>query len=1315
MASWWGIQLPKWNTSQTNFEDDKTPVPKPDISTLDSLFRYEQSQLLWLAGLRLSEALTLQETDAYQPRCLPFGLTGADSSTSSNSGGEEMDKDGDNDLSARSDTSDGVSKMMEALTVARQLSLAPWATSEFVDVDETKWFKIFQRERWASYKHAEDSGLSINIDDDAIWEKLSRTIEIANRILTEAVSHEWLASFLNTDSREIRWNVKGGSRGQPPRTGTIIRVLPVSPESRLSLAEARGFLDSIAEHFFWGFHLRDESSHAAGKTCSFTSKSGKTLWWMTLGLEKLQLSFQSKTFQDPEGRQAMFMTAKVMLHELMHSLSGHLNRSIPKFLTDPCVSGELFYDEEKWAEAGYSWEMSFFGTCVKDYMWSYSNRIAFFGLRAPSPDFCYRSTGQYWSYDDWSLEEPFRESQLGVPAILPCAITTSDFWETHVAKYGYQTLRFTGVCVADYLWERNRDDITRVTRAKVLDPPYSSYKHLDASMAMVARRLKARRMKLRELRPWFKEEYGKWHTTVYAETQQRDNLSLIGTKIESRYDTHEVSIRNLIKTTLLPHDQCTDLAATSPRNTNTSRLFFQALSYLALAALPVRKKPTTYTNQTPRGLYPDRLVKGLRPNFAGGQEVIDLALQYERRKGRATKFLYSSYTPSHDKEMCMSNARLAFLRWKVLGNLSNEMAVAFDLEWRDMRRRMDQSPFDSGWLGFEWQEFPYSHETIHCPIVGSQDEEPLLSDDDDADLPSWAIAKPVIALSPLPARDQPLEVSSRLRYYHVGEIGDHQRIGSRVKWFVHKPDDDDRYLVYDFSGALPDHAWDDATRDKLTMRPDSSSHIQNRMLRAGDIGEETCKRYMKDGPIGQVLPLINAEDIRLNNESNSLACVVFGPDVFDLTDCQLPLEMKDLQFIIESTTEGNPLMEAVNSGYHPDIVVDCLRSYQIGIRWEQTLRGDIKRFRPFTLSEVKWHAYPETGIYTVIQNNVFDLTDFIKHHPGGMRILQEVAGKDGTDAFLRYHEKPTSFRGTTTHHFLNRLRIGQLVREHSPSSQLSAQQIAIRGQIFSKEGDLSKLPSHVQSFLSSKELDIYWGKEVTPLMDTEYPPKVLQRLFKFKSAVVAKTLISRQYLPFMDDKVLKHMDGKVNPWGFNESYVSDGACIYNLTSYLKYEEPDEFVEILKAHAGKTLSDSIENQQVKQRLKTEFKYRIIAQHGLIDDFDWKKSFRPTPSKVPNLKEVGSSMVNPSLTWAQAAQKGKEAMPPNQVVQPIQGMAGKKRKVAMQPPVPKLSRAAPYDSAGGSSTAPEATSTTEQPTDDWEWKVVKRGRWRGRGRR
>ncbi|KAK2040406.1 hypothetical protein LZ31DRAFT_568698 [Colletotrichum somersetense] len=189
---WW-LQ-PRFPELDANGADicDYTPIPNPNPVQLDTFFWAESLQLLRLGGLRDYESRILEEVEPYTPRpAMPRGLSGYGSEDSSEN---EEETSG---TSASSSDSDGYSINDEpggaSLFPIHKMTAAPrpWMERDFVEVDETKWFKVFRRERWASYSNLDPSQLSVDISNDKDWGKLSRVIEIANRILSEAVDHEW--------------------------------------------------------------------------------------------------------------------------------------------------------------------------------------------------------------------------------------------------------------------------------------------------------------------------------------------------------------------------------------------------------------------------------------------------------------------------------------------------------------------------------------------------------------------------------------------------------------------------------------------------------------------------------------------------------------------------------------------------------------------------------------------------------------------------------------------------------------------------------------------------------------------------------------------------------------------------------------------------------------------------------------------------------------------------------------------------------------------------------------------------------------------
>jgi len=55
----------------------------------------------------------------------------------------------------------------------------------------------------------------------------------------------------------------------------------------------------------------------------------------------------------------------------------------------------------------------------------------------------------------------------------------------------------------------------------------------------------------------------------------------------------------------------------------------------------------------------------------------------------------------------------------------------------------------------------------------------------------------------------------------------------------------------------------------------------------------------------------------------------------------------------------------------------------------------------FTPADVASHNTVDKGLYIIVDNNVFDVTNFVDEHPGGAKILKRVAGKDASKQFWK--------------------------------------------------------------------------------------------------------------------------------------------------------------------------------------------------------------------------------------------------------------------------------------------------------------------------
>ena len=57
--------------------------------------------------------------------------------------------------------------------------------------------------------------------------------------------------------------------------------------------------------------------------------------------------------------------------------------------------------------------------------------------------------------------------------------------------------------------------------------------------------------------------------------------------------------------------------------------------------------------------------------------------------------------------------------------------------------------------------------------------------------------------------------------------------------------------------------------------------------------------------------------------------------------------------------------------------------------------------KQFSANDVKEHNTVETGLYIIIDSNVYEMGGFVDEHPGGAKILKRVGGKDASKQFWK--------------------------------------------------------------------------------------------------------------------------------------------------------------------------------------------------------------------------------------------------------------------------------------------------------------------------
>ena len=102
---------------------------------------------------------------------------------------------------------------------------------------------------------------------------------------------------------------------------------------------------------------------------------------------------------------------------------------------------------------------------------------------------------------------------------------------------------------------------------------------------------------------------------------------------------------------------------------------------------------------------------------------------------------------------------------------------------------------------------------------------------------------------------------------------------------------------------------------------------------------------------------------------------------------------------------------------------------------------------PLTLDEVKKHN-SAGDCWSIIDGNVYDLTNWVESHPGGKERITAICGKDGTSSFLGKHSNSNSAKSQ-----LNRFELGKLAVAATTATPTPTTQVTKQLSVFLSEAD----------------------------------------------------------------------------------------------------------------------------------------------------------------------------------------------------------------------------------------------------------------------
>lgn len=120
-----------------------------------------------------------------------------------------------------------------------------------------------------------------------------------------------------------------------------------------------------------------------------------------------------------------------------------------------------------------------------------------------------------------------------------------------------------------------------------------------------------------------------------------------------------------------------------------------------------------------------------------------------------------------------------------------------------------------------------------------------------------------------------------------------------------------------------------------------------------------------------------------------VACGVLGVTIFYTN------QSSNITSVVNQTTVNRPNSNTpINSS--PTITPISIPATKIVTPTKTTALAS------YTFAQVVTHS-SYSSCWTIIQNNVYDLTSWINQHPGGRQAILNLCGKDGTVAFVKQH------------------------------------------------------------------------------------------------------------------------------------------------------------------------------------------------------------------------------------------------------------------------------------------------------------------------
>ncbi|KAL0776034.1 hypothetical protein CaCOL14_007321 [Colletotrichum acutatum] len=352
-------------------------------------------------------------------------------------------------------------------------------------------------------------------------------------------------------------------------------------------------------------------------------------------------------------------------------------------------------------------------------------------------------------------------------------------------------------------------------------------------------------------------------------------------------------------------------------------------------------------------------------------------------------------------------------------------------------------------------------------------------------------------------------------------------------------------------------------------------------------------------PLGRVVRVLRGDDIaQCDGTGGEPLWIRIHNDVFDITYLKCVSE-PGLRRLLANNSGGDPSLELLQDGYSLEEIKKSLTPWRVGMLAKTPGTVANKHsVRTFTPQSLRRHEFEETGMYVVIENKVYNITNYAETHPGGLQCLVENGGRDITDLFNKYHQtnRNTVLKG------LQELYIGNLIEQRQEYVDDDIESLADDRPVLPHEIRFGKEVYSVKALRDSEEhgefLDLadalspYLGLDATEALQAEeYENGPLMRFACLRGYIVATVKDVGLGLPEIEPEELRMFDGHTDESCDvqYDAFVASNGFVYDLTSAMLYGSFNPIYSKFKPFLGGIVAD----EELRTYLDTHCENLICA--------------------------------------------------------------------------------------------------------------------------